>query len=197
MSDADKYLSQLNELKRKQNFKTARKIYKEAELKYIDKVYDEGLAWYKHGNEKLKDLDERAALQAVANRLLDASLYPEHFILGAKLYDKLGKGKKIIHRLLKDVETASTKGNMNNKYFEQIEDFIKKVREDSSSEKQTNLESRLAVFILFTIGGIALILNSLNLTGFAISNMTQITPKLSGLLLIIAGLVGMFLVLKK
>ena len=55
----------------------------------------------------------------------------------------------------------------------------------------------ISVFILFTLGGIALILNSLNTTGYAISNFTQATPELSGLLFFVAGLAGLFLTLKK
>lgn len=55
----------------------------------------------------------------------------------------------------------------------------------------------VSVFALLILSGIVLIFNSLNATGFVISNFTQATPALSGLLLFIVGLVGMFLSLKK
>ena len=50
-----------------------------------------------------------------------------------------------------------------------------------------------SVFVLLTLSGIAILFNSLNTTGFAISNFSHATPSLSGLLFFIAGLIGLFL----
>ena len=56
-------------------------------------------------------------------------------------------------------------------------------------------KNKLPLFILFILVGIVITFNSLNATGFAVSNLTQATPGLSGLLFFIAGLTGIFLIL--
>lgn len=58
-------------------------------------------------------------------------------------------------------------------------------------KKQRDL-SRLVTLIFFMIGGIALSLGSLTTTGNAISNLTGTTPGLLGIILFVAGLIGMF-----
>jgi hypothetical protein len=63
--------------------------------------------------------------------------------------------------------------------------------------KISGIESRLAVFILFTLVGIALSLSSLKLTGNAVSNLTGTSQGLLGIFLFIAGLVGVFFCSKK
>lgn len=62
--------------------------------------------------------------------------------------------------------------------------------------KESGLVNMTNVFILSIIGGIALILNSFNTTGYVVTNITETTPKLIGLVLIIVGLVGIFLNLR-
>jgi len=73
--------------------------------------------------------------------------------------------------------------------------YSKKAREGSVKKRKQdegNLEKRIGVSIAFIIGGIALSLGSLTITGNAVSNLTQTTPGLLGVFLFIAGLVGMF-----
>jgi len=119
---------------------------------------------------------------------------PQEFLLGAQLYEKIGKGTRIIPKLLENMESASRMGHTNEHNFKYVRDFIKRT---AKTEKSVNLESRVTVFIIMTLGGIVIAFNSLNTTGFAISNFTQATPSLSGLLLTVAGLVGIFLSLKR
>lgn len=59
-------------------------------------------------------------------------------------------------------------------------------------QKTSGLEKRFGVFVAFIIGGIALSLGSITITGNAVSNLTQTTPGLLGVFLFIAGLVGIF-----
>ena len=69
--------------------------------------------------------------------------------------------------------------------------------DSKSMKKERGLEEKIAVFILLSLIGIVISFNSLNATGFAISNFSQASPALSGFVLIIAGLIGIFLVLKR
>ena len=68
--------------------------------------------------------------------------------------------------------------------------------ENGSSKKEKGLAMRVSVFILFIIGGIALNLNLLNLTGNIISNTIKSPSNLLGILLIIAGSTGIFFSLR-
>lgn len=69
----------------------------------------------------------------------------------------------------------------------------KREGESEKRERKTSgLEKRFGIFAAFIIGGVALSLGSLTITGNAISNFTQTTPGLLGIIFFIAGLVGMF-----
>ena len=58
-------------------------------------------------------------------------------------------------------------------------------------------KGRLSLFVLSIIAGLALSLSSLSTTGNVTSNLTQTTPGILGVLLFIAGLVGMFFYFKR
>jgi hypothetical protein len=68
-----------------------------------------------------------------------------------------------------------------------LEKYIEKRK-----QKASGIEKKFGVFIAFIIGGVALSLGSLTITGNAISNLTGTTPGLLGIILFIAGFVGMF-----
>jgi len=89
---------------------------------------------------------------------------------------------------IKDSKFDKTKKELH-AYFKKWGDekFIKK-----PEQKTSGLEKRIGVFIAFTIGGVALSLGSLSITGNVISNLTGTSLGLFGIFLFIAGLVGMF-----
>jgi len=69
----------------------------------------------------------------------------------------------------------------------------KREGESEKRERKTSgLEKRFGIFAAFIIGGVALSLGSLTITGNAVSNLTKTTPGLLGIILFIAGLVGIF-----
>jgi hypothetical protein len=76
---------------------------------------------------------------------------------------------------------------------DQKRDYIEK----DSGKKEKGLITKVSIFILFIISGFVIILNSLNVTGLTISNLSPIAPKLSGLLFFFVGIIGLFLTLKK
>jgi len=73
----------------------------------------------------------------------------------------------------------------------------KEIKELRQEPKGDSLESRVAVFVLFILGGIALGVTSLTMTGWVVSGLTKTTPGLFGILLFIAGLAGMFFYFRK
>jgi len=78
-------------------------------------------------------------------------------------------------------------------YYEKQEEKAAEKRK----RKTSGIESRIAVFILFVLGGIALSISSLTATGNAISNLTGTSQGLLGIFLFIAGLVGMSFYFRK
>ncbi len=78
----------------------------------------------------------------------------------------------------------------------ELDAYRKEYEENLKGKKQlgrigVGLEDRVGIFILFVLGGIALSTFSLTTTGNAISNLTQTTPGLLGLIFFIVGLVGL------
>ena len=239
MSDADKYLKQLNELKDSQlheqevsknkkikeekfkKFKSIRQMYKTgiptktgghrlgiSESEYFlgdrprsvfqgyaaaDAKEYFGEDYHASGDDRRKVTEEefsrhRGKLQMVAYDLIKGGWQPNHFILGARLYEKLGKGNRIIPRLLKKVQEAEKRGEMTLQDYEKVKQFIKR----NADKKHSNLESRVGVFILFTLGGIILSISSLTQTGSAISNLIGTSKGLLGLIFFVLGLAGIF-----
>ncbi|MBW6442249.1 hypothetical protein K0A97_00500 [Patescibacteria group bacterium] len=65
--------------------------------------------------------------------------------------------------------------------------------------KNQNLEfrSRLGVFAALFFGGLVMNIYYMNITGWAISELTESTPGLLGTMLLFIGLIGMFVSLRK
>ena len=76
------------------------------------------------------------------------------------------------------------------------ENYLKK-KSEKPGQKYRGLEAKFGIFAAFIIGGIALGLGSLTITGNAVSNLSQTTPGLLGIILFIAGLAGMFFCSRK
>lgn len=74
-----------------------------------------------------------------------------------------------------------------------VEEYRNRIRQLKHPEptQERGLESRVAVFFLATLAGIALSLSSLSITGNAVSNLTGTTQGLTGIFLFIVGLAGM------
>jgi len=188
----DKYLEKLDKIEKVGSYRSAREVYRKADKKTNEEIYKEGIDLASLSQEDA--YKNKGMVQSTAYKLMQRENNPQEFLLGAQLYEKIGKGTRIIPKLLENMESASRMGHTNEHNFKYVRDFIKRT---AKTEKSVNLESRVTVFIIMTLGGIVIAFNSLNTTGFAISNFTQATPSLSGLLLTVAGLVGIFLSLKR
>lgn len=199
------YLKQLKDLGKKSRFRKARETYR----KYKYKAEVEGekhniIGTLSDGRRFLEtkkvDPTETAALAYELMRDGVKRGDIKYSFLGAQLYEKIGKGRKAIPRLLKTAEIGIKKGWLGRYQLElvysKIESFIKKnagKREPSVG----SLEKKFGIFVAFIIGGIALGLGSLTITGNAVSNLSQTTPGLLGIILFIAGLAGVFFCSRK
>jgi hypothetical protein len=198
----ESYLKQLKDIERRDKFRQARKEYKKVKYPPIGlspkelspKGLIRGDTKYFKGRKFLKKEKNPVKIAALAYRLMEEGIdrkYFQYSLLGAQLYEKIGKGNKAISRLLKTVERSIETGTTREEYYQRVEDFIKR-----NTGGGGGLEKKFGIFVAFIIGGVALGLGSLTITGNAISNLTGTTPGLLGIILFIAGLVGMFFYFK-
>ena len=195
VEDKKEYLEQLEEIERKDKFRKARKTYKAYEGK-------KEINWIE-GKKFLEEEEvDPIKISAIAHDLMREGIEMENIqysLLGAQLYEKIGRGRKAIPRLLKGAKVIVQRGYKLDDVFKdaypKIEAFIKRNKEEREQGKGS-LEKKFGIFAAFIIGGIALGLGSLSITGNAVSNLTQTTPGLLGIFLFIAGLVGMFFYFK-
>ena len=182
VEDKKEYLEQLEDIKRRSRIRKAHGEYRKGERFLKDKKIDP------------------TEVANVAYELLQKGIETgdiQYSLLGAQLYEKIGRGRKVIPRLLKAAERSLEQryqGGIENTYSK-IETFIKRNTGKRGQDK-SSLEKKFGIFIAFIIGGVALGLGSLTITGNAVSNLSQTTPGLLGILLFIAGLVGMFFYFK-
>lgn len=194
MVDTDKYLRELDELsqdvERKHKFREARKRYKgrEQDLAHSFRLVEEYL---EASNEEV--YNKRGDAQAAAYAILNKANRPNAYITGAELYEKLGKGKKAIPMLMRRVKDSVKNNRIDINDLNKVKEFIKR----NTKKKQSGLEGKLPIFLLFTIAGIALSLSSLNSTGYAISSLTQTSSGLLGVIFFIVGIAGIFFNFKK
>jgi hypothetical protein len=199
----EEYLKQLKEIERRGKFRATRKIYKRHRkdltehgfylsphvLRHKDK--------YSHGKKLLKASNVNSAeTAALAYSLMKNGIERgdiKYSLLGAQLYEKIGRGRKAISRLLKTAEKNIEIGKSHKlgDAYSKIENFVRRNTEERE-QGEGSLEKKFGIFAAFIIGGIALSLGSLVITGNAVSNLTQTTPGLLGIFLFIAGLVGVF-----
>jgi hypothetical protein len=126
-----------------------------------------------------------AEIEHVAGGLLNDHRI-DRVLVGALLYEKLGKGKEAARKLqdgLKKVERKEGEA------YRKAQEFIKKnsVREPSIR----GLETRVAVFLGSTVAGVALSVFSLTATGNVIGNLTGTSQGLLGLILFVVGIAGL------
>jgi len=205
VEDKKDYLKQLKEIEKKSRFREARKKYKEYRTYLTGKGFYASLKStrrkdkYSQGKKFLeaKEVDpiETAALAYALMREGIARANIEYSFLGAQLYEKIGRGRKAIPRLLRGAKSVVNRGHKLDDVFKdvysKIEIFIKK-NAGEREQDESGLEKKFSIFIAFIIGGAALSLGSLTITGNVVSNLTKTTPGLLGIILFIAGLVGVF-----
>ena len=204
MSDADKFLQQLEQLRLKNKEKRTRLRTEYKEAKKLDRrlLEKEFFNYIRMGADEASK--KESEIQAYAAALMDRGVSGNDYSLtkydlfnfalnGARLYEKIGKGKKAIPRLLKAAEI--NKDILGSNEYEKIKSFIEK--NAKRKPHSGSLESRVGIFILATLGGIALSVSSLTATGSAISNLLGTTKGLLGVLLFIAGLVGILFYSKR
>ena len=199
MSKANEYINRLDELTKRGEFKKARRVYEEIGKKDYRTLQDKGKRYLSMVPDEIKRY--RGDVQAIAYHLMEQEHdFAGDVLLGAKLYEKLGKGKRAVPRLVKRFEEISKKSGTDRillyEYLKDAKEFIKRNLEEKP-QKEKGLESRIAVFVLFIAAGIALSAASLGMTGWAISGLIQTTPGLLGILFFIVGLVGMFFWFRK
>lgn len=187
------YLKQLKDIERKDKFRQARKEYKK--VKYFPKTFITENKYFK-GKKFLKATKvDPVKIAALAYRLMEEGIDRRDFqysLLGAQLYEKIGKGNKAISRLLNGAERNIETGKTRGEDYQTAKNFIKR-----NTQGEGSLEKKFGVFVAFIIGGVALGLGSLTVTGNVVSNLTQTTPGLLGIILFIAGLIGMFFYFKR
>jgi hypothetical protein len=187
MDDADKYLKELKEIRRRARFKNVRGFYRSAKERpnYKESVTQANKFLREDRYSNASNGVERASSSAY--QLMNCPNV-DALLLGASVYEKIGKGRKVIPRLIKGVEKVLKQESISLKDIKNVEDFIKR----NAKKPKSGLESKVPVFILFVIGGLVLSLTSLTATGSAISNLTGTSQGLLGLIFFIVGLVGLF-----
>jgi len=113
---------------------------------------------------------------------------------GAKLYEKIGHGKKIVPQLLKSVEESVKKQPLDERSYRLLTHFIE---ENSPEKKESLLENKVGIFMMLLIGGAGISRISSSITGNVVNNSTQTNSSLIGIIFLIMGLVGAFLYFKK
>ncbi len=161
-------------------------------------------SWDEEGEKKVtgKEIsDHREEIQAIAYGLMNSEWSePRDIITGARLYTKLGKGGKVIPKLISKLEKWHKSGyTIDSRDLVYVKMLIKK----SERERQRHaggLEiatGRELAFLGSVFAGIALGLTSITPTGNAIGNLTGTSQGLIGLILFVFGLAGLFFSGKK
>jgi len=134
-------------------------------------------------------------VQALAYDLLHSN-WPGLIFEGALLYEKLGKGKRAVSRMENTLEISRKhRYGFVNYTYRDVEDFIK--RNSDSGENSSELEGRVGIFLALTVGGLVLGVNALSATGNVVSSLAGISQGAAGVLFFVAGLAGMYFLLKK
>ena len=141
--------------------------------------------------------ENRALIQSIAYNLIDKG-HIHATLVGAKLYAKIGKGRKAIPKLVERAEEAAEKypSSLDDKTVRYMKMFVKKHGKERQSSS-SGLEGKTAVFILSTLAGITLSVFSFNATGNAVAGVTGTSQGLLGVLLFIVGITGIFFSIKK
>jgi len=108
----------------------------------------------------------------------------------AQMYERIGKGRKVIPKLLGVVERDAEKGYpLDARDIEKVKAFIE--RNTKREPKSGGLERQM-VFIGSVLAGIIISAFSIKATGNVIGNLTGTTTGLLGLILFVFGIAGLF-----
>ena len=195
-------LNKQEDLERREKFREARKMYRDISKKGKDRKIDREYV------RELLDSDpeeRRTEISATAHYLMDEKyLSPQWALKGALLYEKIGKGRKAVPKLLKDIEERTDKKilyGLDETFIESVEKFVER-NPRKRQQTEGGIEGRtLTGFVSVLAGAVGLIMVASNIggniTGNAVSNVTGTTSGLFGVLLFIVGLVGSFFYFKR
>jgi len=210
----DKYLRKLDEIKSEENAKEEAKRYKEDTEKKAT-LLKNSKEKYKQADKSHKEYLKEDILKAQYLLKLGEPLYeppnPHNTIpknealvianylmskkgsvafLGAKLYEKLGKGNQasVKNRLLKRIEEDYALFPPST--IREIESFLK--RNSDSKEKSGLVKTISSIFLLFSIFFVSPLF-----TGNTIGNLAKNNSIGIGVILFVLGLMGLFIPIKK
>ena len=119
-----------------------------------------------------------------------------HYLRMERTFGRGGHGKS---RPVGEQIEGHEKFVANTKRFEEEKrkEIAERKRRGLRNPAEETLEQRFGVIIAFLVAGIALIFSSLRPTGNAVSNLTQTTPGLLGLIFFIAGILGIIFYIRR
>ena len=177
-------------------FRETRETYRETKKGERDNVeLGRGYRLAKKAEAYLEGSGEEldpAEIGAIAHRFVRGP-NPSNILLGARLYEKLGKTRKVQRTIPELDRILNTRYDLADGTRQEIKALLER---NKKRQDEGGLAGRVGVFALFIAGGAALSLGSLTITGNAVSNLTRTTPGLSGIILFIAGLTGLFFYFK-
>jgi len=134
-------------------------------------------------------------LRAIAHHVLTHPGFKEFDdgFNAALLYERMGKGKNAVPKLLKFIEKIIEYGGgePDKRFYERVDEFID--RNTSDSVSQGGLEGKTMGFGFLTLAGIALGVGALRMTGNVIGSAANSSLGLSAIVVFVIGLVGMVL----
>lgn len=166
---------------------------KKKEDPFISNRYEEGLKIM--GDEGDYDLYSKAATARILlgqGAELSTIIYS---LMGARIYEKIGKGYVAVPKLLRAVEQVSKRGPIDETDMYQVGLFIK--RNSQKPQKQGKLEKSVGVTGSILGFGGALTFLSLNFTGNVIGNITPDSSSFTGLIFLAIGIFSAALLIIK
>lgn len=166
-------------------------------------------AAYEKGLKLLKEGGDVKSINSTAHKLMKGWVPLYEVLTGARLYEKIGKGKMaatFLERTLNKRE-RSYQGTWAKGYWEQelkdegkdIQDFIYRNlgRGPASPVNRNSLASKVTAFSVIAFVGIVLGVSSMNATGSVISLSSGNAGGLSGIFFFLAGVTGIFLSVRR
>ena len=187
----DKYRERLNDLREKMGRSHTRSVYRSVSKLHPDEHISDAERKLKSYNPPSDKLSYDMAF-ATAYRLMKSNDIQE-VIVGAQLYEKYGRGEKVIPRLLKALEKQKGCPGW---IYDMAGDFIER---NSEKSKTKDLTQKLSIFLGLLAGGFGIGLVSLksSFTGNVVGGSNAFSASSIGVILVIAGLIGAFFYFKK
>jgi hypothetical protein len=175
-------------------FKEDRDIYRKTNIKEYEEGHIPGHKLFQRAEAYLEGKEELEPVEVGAIAYgMKKGPNPGNVLLAARLYDSLGKKRKV-RQLLDKLEVAYNQNKFLKQNREKVRKEIDKLKRNNSS---SGLEGITMLFALSVIAGLTLSISSTSTTGYAISNVTQTSQGLAGIFLFVIGLAGLVFSLKK